>query len=85
MVRDGRYDRSAFCPLGERAGGVEGGGGVGGVVLRAVRMRVGVGPRGGACASGGGTARIRWRCRAELARWGGAVEVWGGESAAGGW
>ena len=55
------------------------------MVLRAVRMRVGVGPRGGACASGGGTARIRWRCRAELARWGGAVEVWGGESAAGGW
>ena len=54
-------------------------------ILRAVRMRVGVGPRGGACASGGGTARIRWRCRAELARWGGAVEVWGGESAAGGW
>jgi len=37
-------------------GGVGGGeGGLGG--------RCGVGLRGGACASGGGLARIRWRCR----------------------
>ena len=42
---DGRYDRSiCVCPLGERAGGVEGGGGVGGVVLRGedVRWKVAV-------------------------------------------
>ena len=53
-----------LCPLGERAGGVEGGGGVRGVSLHGEDARWKVGP-----------AQVRWRCRVGWARWGGAVSV----------
>jgi hypothetical protein len=62
--RDGRVIDLHMCSLGERAGGVEGVKGVGGVVLRGEDARGKAAVVLGRRRLGRASTGVRWRCRA---------------------